>query len=86
LNYLRAIPTAWPPIQLLYPPPADRYGFLKILESGDVNLVHFATHGLPQSDGVGIAMIQLRQSELAVDDLVGGRSLRDCDGELHSSL
>ena len=71
VGFLTSIPAVWPPIELLAPSPSTKQQVLRALGAGDVNLVHFATHGIPQSDGSDIAMLRLGRTELSVDDLVG---------------
>ena len=70
-RYLENIPSAWPPIRLAFPSPSTPSDIVTLLSAGDVNLVHFATHGLLQSDGVSIAMLPMGGQEFSLDYLVG---------------
>ncbi len=71
VDFLTSIPVVWPPIELVAPSPSTKQQVLRALGAGDVNLMHFATHGIPQSDGGDVAMLRLGRTELSVDDLVG---------------
>jgi CHAT domain len=71
-HYLENLPATWPPIELA-PSPATPQDIVNLLSSGDVNIVHFATHGVPQSDGVDVAMLRIGSQEFSLDYLVGPR-------------
>jgi hypothetical protein len=70
-RYLEGLPAAWPPMELARPSPSTTRDVVKLLGQGNVNVVHFATHGVPQSDGAGVAMLQLGSDEFSLDYLVG---------------
>lgn len=75
-EYLRALRAAWWPLMVVEPPPRSSYDARKLLAEGDVDLLHFATHGVPQSDGLKVAMMRLGSGELSVEDLVGNETLQ----------
>lgn len=70
-GYLEGIPASWPPIELVGPSPNTPSGIVKLLSMGDANLVHFATHGIQQSDGAGVAMLSVGGEVFSLEDLVG---------------
>ena len=70
-HYLEGLPAAWPPLQVVSPPISTGGDILRLLREGRVGILHFATHGLPQSDGLAVAAMLLGGDELTVDELVG---------------
>jgi WD40 repeat protein len=75
-HYLETLPAAWPPLQVVSPPISSGGDIVRLLERGQVGILHFATHGLPQSDGLAVAAMRFGGSELTVDELVGSELAR----------
>lgn len=73
--YLESLPATWPPLQVVTPL-AGSTKVLHLLEEGQAGILHFATHGLPQSDGRRVATMRVGADELTVDELVGSRLAR----------
>jgi WD40 repeat protein len=71
-QYLETLPAAWPPLQVVAPPLATGGDILRLLQEGRVGILHFATHGLPQSDGLAVAAMRFGGNAFEVDELVGG--------------
>jgi CHAT domain-containing protein len=46
------------------------------MAGGATRVFHFATHGLPQSDGVATTLLRLGHETFAVEDLVGAELAR----------
>jgi hypothetical protein len=69
--YLRRLPLAWQPIKLFQPMPRRSEDVLRMLESGRVNVLHFATHGRLPRDPYASPAILLGRSVLEVDAIVG---------------
>ncbi len=70
-QYLQGLPHAWPPLALYARPVGTRDDVIAAMSSGQVNLLHIATHGSFQAGAGQGAAIQLGTSQLTTDDLVG---------------
>ncbi|MDQ2808750.1 MAG: CHAT domain-containing protein [Chloroflexota bacterium] len=70
-QYLQGLPHAWPPLALYARPVGTRDDVIAAMSSGEVNLLHIATHGSFQAGAGQGAAIQLGTSQLTTEDLVG---------------
>jgi CHAT domain len=72
-RYLQSLPQTWPPLRVAQPLPVRPQDVLRLMEMGETNLFHFATHGLLDAGSPTLATISLQWGVLRVEDLIGDK-------------
>jgi hypothetical protein len=75
-DYVTRLPQLWPPMLLCETAPDTTDALLALMEGGEVNLFHIATHAGFDASDPGAAAIQLGADRLTPDDVSGTALLR----------